>query len=353
MVVFATARKLKALLIGSDADTVTSDNVISDLLTASVPITFADCRVCPDPCDEGHDDYPARLDVDMESFMLGSVKPYRRQVVISTGKSDWAREVTEAPGTLATYIAEVQSQAKSQMGPKGSAKPVHGMFDASDTTRVAILNGSHKTFSDDETLETILVFPDYKVITEVPRSLDGAKDFWKSVLDPPGRSTQNTTFKSWVLPYSCVILLCSHKRRDKRCGVASVKLEEEFIRSLYSHDWEIHTQLEDLASTVGPHLESLVVTPEEQTADILRQLKELPAQKKALVLKNSHIGGHKFAGNCIIYTPQGSGVWYGRVTTHEVESIVRNTIIGGELLPPLLRGGINLSRPGCKNLHDW
>jgi len=54
-----------------------------------------------------------------------------------------------------------------------------------------------------------------------------------------------------------------------------------------------------------------------------------------------------------IYTPQGSGVWYGRVTTHEVESIVKNTILGGEILPPLLRGGLNLSRPGCKNLQDW
>lgn len=54
-----------------------------------------------------------------------------------------------------------------------------------------------------------------------------------------------------------------------------------------------------------------------------------------------------------IYNPQGSGIWYGRVTTHEVESIVKNTILGGEVLPPLLRGGLNLSRPGCKNLHDW
>lgn len=54
-----------------------------------------------------------------------------------------------------------------------------------------------------------------------------------------------------------------------------------------------------------------------------------------------------------IYTPQGAGVWYGRVTPHDVESIVINTIIGGLVLPPLLRGGVNLSRPGCKTLNDW
>lgn len=51
--------------------------------------------------------------------------------------------------------------------------------------------------------------------------------------------------------------------------------------------------------------------------------------------------------------PQGAGVWYGRVSTHEVEPIVRNTILGGKILPPLLRGGVNLSRPDCKRLNDW
>jgi hypothetical protein len=42
------------------------------------------------------------------------------------------------------------------------------------------------------------------------------------------------------------------------------------------------------------------MTSEELNADILRQLKELPAQRKALILKNSHIGGHRYAGNCIV-----------------------------------------------------
>lgn len=54
-----------------------------------------------------------------------------------------------------------------------------------------------------------------------------------------------------------------------------------------------------------------------------------------------------------IYTPSGSGVWYGRVTPHDVDSIVTNTIINGLVLPPLLRGGLNLSRPNCSTLNDW
>lgn len=54
-----------------------------------------------------------------------------------------------------------------------------------------------------------------------------------------------------------------------------------------------------------------------------------------------------------IYNPQGTSVWYGRVTPHDVESIVKKTIIDGQVLPPILRGGMNLARPGCKALHDW
>jgi hypothetical protein len=41
------------------------------------------------------------------------------------------------------------------------------------------------------------------------------------------------------------------------------------------------------------------------------------------------------------------------VSTHEVETVVESTIVGGKVLPPLLRGGVNLARPGCNSLHDW
>ena len=54
-----------------------------------------------------------------------------------------------------------------------------------------------------------------------------------------------------------------------------------------------------------------------------------------------------------INTPRGASVWYGRVTPHEVDAIVKETIIGGRILTPLLRGGMNLSRPGRNNLNDW
>jgi hypothetical protein len=136
-------------------------------------------------------------------------------VVISTGKTDWEKEVTAAEGTLAAFLPEAEKKLshKRESAREGEIAPVPGIFTSSQENRLAILNGSHETLCDDCTKETVLVFPDYKVVIGIPRSLEGATDFWNSVLDPSlGRvGGEKCLFASWVLPYSCVILLCKSR----------------------------------------------------------------------------------------------------------------------------------------------
>ncbi|TFK43173.1 Sucrase/ferredoxin-like-domain-containing protein [Crucibulum laeve] len=367
-------RKLHALVVGQNKDT---DVLCGQLLASAVPVSPADCRSCSDPCDVGHEQYPSRFDVDMDTQMLGSVKPYHRQIIISTGKSDWERDITDNKQSLASHMSEVishshphshshnhshstPSHGSKPASPPANAKgvrPAAGIFRTSDSTKTSVLNGSHRTLCDEDDQETVLVFPDYKVVTDVHRSLDGAQHLWDSAVDPSvgrdGAFLEKSPLKTWVLPYACVILLCSHKKRDNRCGIAAPKLEHAFIQSLEHQGWDADTQLECPSITMGSALEELEMTPEEREECINTQLRGSTEAKRALILKTSHIGGHKYAGNCIIYTPSGSGVWYGRVTPHDVESIVVNTIIKGLVLPPLLRGGLNLSRPNCKSLNDW
>ena len=95
----------------------------------------------------------------------------------------------------------------------------------------------------------------------------------------------------------------SHKRRDNRCGLSAPKLELGFTSALENQGWEVHRQLEDPSDHSSP-LESIKGTPEERESEILRQLQLLDPQtaenKRALIIRNSHIGGHKFAGNCIV-----------------------------------------------------
>jgi hypothetical protein len=147
-------------------------------------------------------------------------------VVISTGKSDWIRSVTSEQGSLASYLAAVEEAAPATLTGTGSSTPdtppdtptsrlpnaVAGIFKDSETHAVSILNGSHDTLSKHYDHETALIFPDYKVVAGVPRSLDGARDLWRNSVNPSvprhGSSSGSSAVKSWVIPYACVILIC-------------------------------------------------------------------------------------------------------------------------------------------------
>lgn len=142
-------------------------------------------------------------------------------MVISTGKTDWEKEVTEAEGSLAQYLSQssirhrrpsLDTGGAVDQKPKGTdSETVPGVFNSSDATRISILNGSHNTLSCDDNKETVLVFPDYKVVKDVERSQEGAELLWGMALDPSlNRAGQRDggEARSWPLPYACVILLC-------------------------------------------------------------------------------------------------------------------------------------------------
>ena len=67
--------------------------------------------------------------------------------------------------------------------------------------------------SDDDDQDTVLVFPDYTLVADVSRTREGAQSLWDCAVDPNvcrgDVVFEKTPFKTWVLPYSCVILLCA------------------------------------------------------------------------------------------------------------------------------------------------
>ena len=60
----------------------------------------------------------------------------------------------------------------------------------------------------------MLVFPDYLCVTDVRRSINGARELWREALKPEAEGAQKKErkLKTWVLPYACVILLCEPGR---------------------------------------------------------------------------------------------------------------------------------------------
>ena len=77
--------------------------------------------------------------------------------------------------------------------------------------------------SEEPTDQTVLVFPDWKVVHEVENSKQGAKGLYDNVLQSGiGRegsrlegSAQGSVgrLRSWVLPYRAIVLLCEQKGR--------------------------------------------------------------------------------------------------------------------------------------------
>jgi hypothetical protein len=136
-----------------------------------------------------------------------------------------------------------------------------------------------------------------------------------------------------------LVLICGHKGRDGRCGVLGPVIQEEFGKVLPREGIEV--LLGPVA--IGQQNDGDTGIPEAMT----------PLKVTARTGLISHIGGHKFAGNIIIYIPKkaktaagkahplaGFGIWYGRVEPRHVEGIVTRTILGGEVFRDLFKGGI-------------
>ena len=157
--------------------------------------------------------------------------------------------------------------------------------------------------------------------------------------------------ESWTMRISTkpTILICGHNKRDRRCGVLGPLLRAEFSAWDYrqatidSNPGSLHPEIADMAQ--GENLLKRL-RPSDVPPDRLGPLSRLP-----LVGLVSHIGGHAWAGNVIIYLPPdhrleagtisplaGKGVWYGRVEPRHVEGIMNETIRKGTIIEELLRG---------------
>jgi hypothetical protein len=96
------------------------------------------------------------------------------------------------------------------------------------------------------------------------------------------------------------VFVCKHGRRDIRCGECGPPLLEAFATALAGHD----------------------------------------LAEKVAVRGTSHVGGHKYAGNVLIY-PHGD--WYGYVTPADVPRLIEQHLAQGQIVPDLWRGRMGLT----------
>lgn len=163
----------------------------------------------------------------------------------------------------------------------------------------------------------------------------------KTLTSTPLPPSIASTFKTRPIPHSYLILMCSHKTRDARCGQSAPLLRKEFERIL-------------------------------RPMGLYRDLHDDRPGGVGLYFIN-HVGGHKYSANVMIYRREGSTtsgkgsgsgsdekkaqngtqngeaiqlMWLARVRPEDCENIVRFTLLQGKLVKPQrqLRGGFDRER---------
>lgn len=184
----------------------------------------------------------------------------------------------------------------------------------------------------------MIIFPDFVKASMPVRNILDRPEYERiskhrlsrlsEVLSKP-EPVQGTNVSSMAKPVLTIsdcdkptILICSHQSRDSRCGALGPLLASQFRRVIKNST--------DEALPLGPRKH---FTPDKVNVGMI-----------------SHVGGHIFAGNVIMYVPKtwqsplaGYGIWYGRVEPKHVEGLVKETLSEGKIVQELFRGGINAS----------
>ncbi|KAG5356457.1 Altered inheritance of mitochondria protein 32 [Yarrowia sp. C11] len=305
--------------------TMSLENLVPEKPSAEAQIRkivpIADCS--PTDCDSCVLDtrYPS-MDID-QSPLYNTAKPFGLHIVVATGLSDWKKKYLDDKTSVAGVLDDPEvakavattmktfdpTRPLSDLGTKISNSSLpppdeYYMYDdkrpSSSESVSAMERGKgviEESYGKSSDASNDLMSRPTKVLLlplflEMTLSPENAKSELLGALEniqkQPKEMTKNTK--------RAYVLLCSHKTVDKRCAITSKILKKEFdaqLREKEIHDVEV-----------------------------------------AFV---SHVGGHKFAANALIYLSTGESVWLARVGPEHVCAIIEEVILKGKVFPELVR----------------
>ncbi|PTB69557.1 Sucraseferredoxin-like protein [Trichoderma citrinoviride] len=305
---------------------------------------------------------PDGLEIDRENPLNGVIAGYAEHVVVCTGKDDWPSKIEDenSGDNLAADLKELFGRGGKYTDPFHHISVINSSFPSSAPPRKAVQSTS------------VYLLPSFKYVPFLPRvSFDSVKALAKGFLLPErlhaahaglspahrDRLTRKAAFQG-LLPgvrdvADVLVLICGHGGRDVRCGVMGPVLRSEFEDKLGRKGFTVARE----AVQVGSLEEEEMKRVEGSSSSDSSSSSSSSGEKVARVGLISHIGGHKFAGNVIIYIPPGftteggerhplagCGIWYGRVEPKHVEGIVGETVMAGRVVEDMFRGGIDAHR---------
>ncbi|KAI2628820.1 actin patches distal protein [Hypoxylon sp. NC1633] len=310
-----------------------------------------DGEACEHDCDSCTVKYPRHFKIEETHPLYGLIKPWSTHVIVATSKSDWVRSVEDERGSVMEAFGH-------------ASKPGNGrlMLSASN------MNTPNNT-PDYSQPTSILVLPAFTVVKNVtPPAVPSLINKYIShapttsdPIEPLSLPKTISSSKSAVgdmvahpCPHRVIVLLCSHRSRDARCGQSAPLIKKELERHL--RPLGLDRDLDDerpggvgiyFINHVGGHKYSANMMvyrrPDAFGIDTVQRAKLPPGQEPKLVKPVGEEGeegedaekkGDVGAGQCI---------WLARVRPEDCENIVRYTILQGKVVKggKQLRGGFD------------
>ncbi|KAK3381534.1 Sucrase/ferredoxin-like-domain-containing protein [Podospora didyma] len=313
---------------------------------------------CDHDCDSCEVQYPKNFKIDEDDDLYGFIKGWSTHVLVATGKTDWVRDVADEKGSVMQAIGNSKGPTNGKLMLSASNIPTpHHTSDYSEPTTVLLLPAF--LIVDNVTPATVPTLIS-ELINKAPTNTSplGPVSLPASLPAPlpEGTPAALKELTTRACPHRALILLCSQRTRDARCGQSAPLLRKELQRHL--QPLGLYRDLDDerpggvgiyFISHVGGHKYSANMMvyrrPDAFGLDAAERAKQQQAGgDEALVPKKADIeeGEDVGAAQCI---------WLARVKPEDCEGIVKFTVLQGKVIKPerQLRGGFDRS----KGLLSW
>ncbi|KAH7175568.1 Sucrase/ferredoxin-like-domain-containing protein [Dactylonectria macrodidyma] len=238
---------------------------VSELFTKTDPAVDGDD--CLHDCDSCSVKYPRGFKIDTDDVMYGQIKAWSTHLLVGTGKADWVRDVADEKGSVMEAVEKASSPTNGNLKLSASNIPTpHDTHDYSEPT-TALLLPAFTLIHNVHPLNAPQLVSD--VISHAPTSTSPMTPFSLPASLPspsPGKVPDLTTTDC---PHRVVILMCSQRTRDVRCGQSAPLLRKELERQL--RPLGLYRDLHD----------------------------ERPGGVGIYFI--SHVGGHKYSANVMVY----------------------------------------------------
>jgi len=243
-----------------------------------------------------------------DESLTATVKFYERHLIVCTGNENWSAKIEAGGGFVQSLAEQIATESINFARPvkltacdapsTSSSRQVPQSRQLDEVARTPVRpvpsTGRGDEGGWDGVGYDVLVFPDMLRYISLT-----AEDIPALITDHLlGRKVANQLSHEQLTGQH--IFVCTHTERDVRCGECGPPLFERFQHEVAS----------------------------------------LGLDERVNLYRSSHVGGHRFAGNVLVYPP---GDWYGYVTPHDVSRILAALNDSGDLPLGLWRGRMGLT----------